>query len=155
MPERFTQRNASGGITVADLEGAIRRLAEYEDADAKLRRGAAGTPGALSLTEVSYAQSRREYFEDQIAKQERRLKWWQSQKPYKRHSGIRIFDECSESGAIINYYEDAIRALEARETKVNIDYEKFMGWRKEGSESDAVDYDRPLRAHGRQGAAEH
>lgn len=67
------------------------------------------------LEALPYARARREYFEAQIAKQERRLKWWESQKAWERYSGFRIFDECSECGAIINYYEDAIRALDGDE----------------------------------------
>lgn len=31
MRERFTERTATGGVTVHNIEGAIRRLAEYED----------------------------------------------------------------------------------------------------------------------------
>lgn len=75
------------------------------------------TPGEIELVEITYEQARRDFFERQIRKYNKRLKWWMKQRPGKQFHRVTIDDECSECGAIINYYEDALKALEETEAK--------------------------------------
>lgn len=66
----------------------------------------------MKIEAMSYEQCRKEYFERQIEKYEKRLKWWKCQKPYKQYSRIMIDGECSDCGIKISFYKDALKALE-------------------------------------------
>lgn len=63
------------------------------------------------LVVVNYAQARFDFFFEQKRSLERKLHWWQNQKPYKQFSSAFIVERCSELGAMIAYYEDAIKCF--------------------------------------------
>ena len=65
------------------------------------------------LNFITYEESRLEYFRQQKAHAERCLEYWVKVMPKGKmgYTQIDIEDKCSEYGAIINYYEDAINAL--------------------------------------------
>lgn len=59
----------------------------------------------------NHEESRLEFFEEQKKLHEQKLHWWKHQKPYKQYSSIYIHEKCSEHGAAILYFEDAISAF--------------------------------------------
>lgn len=65
------------------------------------------------IKSYTYEESRLEYFRQQRAHAERCLEYWVKVMPKGKmgYTQIDIEDKCSEYGAIINYYEDAINAL--------------------------------------------
>ncbi len=60
------------------------------------------------LVEVTYEQSRLEFFREQKRCCERKLHWWKHQKPYKQYDPAMIQENCALYGQQIAFYEDAI-----------------------------------------------
>lgn len=65
----------------------------------------------VKIVAIGYEESRLEFFTEQKKLHEQKLHWWMHQKPYKQYSPNVIYEKCSEHGAAISYYEDAINAL--------------------------------------------
>ena len=67
----------------------------------------------FELISISYKESRLEYFRAQKAHCERCLDYWVKAllKGKRGYTQIMLEEKCSEYGAIINYYEDAINAF--------------------------------------------
>lgn len=64
------------------------------------------------IREVTYAESRLDYFRRRAEKCRKSLWWWQWQKPNKQYSQITIRDMCNEIGREISYLDDVIEMLE-------------------------------------------
>lgn len=62
---------------------------------------------------MTYEECRLEYFKEQYAHAERRLRYWVDAMRTGRHGyrQIEYEDKCSECGAIMNYYADVIKMM--------------------------------------------
>ena len=67
------------------------------------------------LIGMDYETSRIAFFEEQKRIHEKKLDWWEKQKPNKRHSAITIYEMCSYHGEAVCYLDDAINALRKEE----------------------------------------
>ena len=61
---------------------------------------------------LTYSEQRLEYFKDQIESQKRSLYWWKNLAASRGYSDFDIQERCNVIGRHINFYEDAINALE-------------------------------------------
>jgi len=68
----------------------------------------------FSIVIVDYEDSRLDFFREQREIYERKLLWWQDQKPGTKYSSMYIYDQCSKCGAAIAYFSDAIKMFEKR-----------------------------------------
>lgn len=71
----------------------------------------------MTIREVTYAESRLDYFKRKAAKCRKTLWWWQCQKPYKQYDAQTIWEMCSEVGREISYLDDVIELLEKAEVE--------------------------------------
>lgn len=64
---------------------------------------------------LSHKESRLEFFLEQRKMHEQKLHWWKHQKPYKQYDPCTIQQKCSDHGAAVAYYDEAIKALKYKE----------------------------------------
>lgn len=78
---------------------------------------------AANLVSVSYEQCRREYFENEMQKAKNRADYW-AKRLEKAPSGTRqleAHDNASNAGWEVNYYKDALKALDAMPKWISVD----------------------------------
>ena len=68
----------------------------------------------FEIIAINYEQRRLEYFKQQKAAAERKLKYWISRKKHRNssHEWLPIEEKCSECGDLINFYANAIAVFE-------------------------------------------
>lgn len=64
------------------------------------------------LVSVSYEEARREYFEEQMKKAERRMKYWSARASRFPTPLTRAYEMASEMGQRVGFYADALDALD-------------------------------------------
>lgn len=71
----------------------------------------------FQIKALTYPEQRLEYFKAQIESTKRSLDWWQNHAASRGYNWMDINDRCSELGARISFYQDAINAIEFFEAK--------------------------------------
>ena len=66
----------------------------------------------MKIIAQTYKEARLEYFKEQKEKYERKLEVYKKKKPSTMYSALDLHNICSECGWLINFYADAIKALE-------------------------------------------
>lgn len=69
------------------------------------------------IREVTYAESRLDYFRRKAEKCRKTLWWWKYQKPGKQYDEQTIHGMCSDLGREISYLDDVIETLEKAEVE--------------------------------------
>lgn len=65
----------------------------------------------MKIISLNYEQQRLEYFKQRKAECERKLEWYQNRKTVGSMDECMRHEKCSEYGAKISFYADAIKAF--------------------------------------------
>ena len=70
----------------------------------------------IEIKAMTYEESRREYFEEQVRKAQRRIKYWDARIDRSRPHNMRdpAAMNASDAGWEYNFYKDALEALAAQ-----------------------------------------